>query len=234
MSLGHGVSVVRSGLVFHLDAANKKSYAGSGSNITNIANTQNTGTLVNGTTFSSGNSGGFSFDGVDDYINTTYDMTGKINVTFQAWLRVSSYPPNSSLFDAIFDQSTGSNGCLLRIQSNGILNAAAFNSSGAGLGAASPLVVPLNTWKMVTVSFENNKINYHLDLQNAFITPTTGVLDIIKADVSSKLRIGTTTDGNALYNNFHGIISTIMIYEKVLTTTEVIQNFEATRGRYGI
>ena len=67
MSYSNGPKIVTSGLVMYWDAANKKSYPGSGTTIYDLCGTYD-GTLVNGPTFSNTNGGVIVFDGVDDYI----------------------------------------------------------------------------------------------------------------------------------------------------------------------
>lgn len=233
MSVNYNTNLVRDGLVLQLDAANVKSYPGSGTVWKDLSGNEYNASLNNSVAYDTTNNGAFRFDGIDEYIATLYDMTNKINVTFQAWIKISSYPA-SGIRDVIFDQSTGSNGCLFAINTNGSLQAVAFNSAGQGLGAESSLILPLNEWKMVSVSFQNNRINYYMNLENTFINPTAGVIDIIKADTLNTLRVGATVDGFSIYNNFHGSISSVMIYEKVLSFEEVQQNFEALRGRFGI
>jgi hypothetical protein len=69
MGIGYNTSVVRDGLVLYLDAANRKSYPGSGTVVKDIVSNSINGTLLNGVSFSNSNKGIFSFDGVDDYIN---------------------------------------------------------------------------------------------------------------------------------------------------------------------
>ena len=67
MALSHSPSIVTNGLVLCLDAANSKSYPGSGTTWTDLSGRGNNGTLVNGVGYNSGNLGSLVFDGVDDY-----------------------------------------------------------------------------------------------------------------------------------------------------------------------
>ena len=66
MSVSNGPSIVTSGLVLSLDAADKNSYPGSGTTWADLSGNTNNGTLTNGPTFSSANQGSIVFDGVDD------------------------------------------------------------------------------------------------------------------------------------------------------------------------
>ena len=70
MSLNHGGKpIVTDGLVLCLDAANPKSYPGSGTTWTDLSGNGNNGTLVNGVGYNSDNGGSLSFDGVNDYVS---------------------------------------------------------------------------------------------------------------------------------------------------------------------
>lgn len=71
MALSHSPSIVTNGLVLCLDAANTKSYPGSGTTWTDLSGRGNNGTLVNGVGYNSGNLGSLVFDGVDDYVITS-------------------------------------------------------------------------------------------------------------------------------------------------------------------
>jgi hypothetical protein len=64
-----GPNIVTDGLVLYLDAANQKSYPGTGTTWNDLSGNGNNGTLVNGPTFNSDNNGSIVFDGVDDYVN---------------------------------------------------------------------------------------------------------------------------------------------------------------------
>jgi hypothetical protein len=66
MGFYRGPQIVRDGLVLYLDAANTKSYHGSGTTWSDLCGNGNDGTLINEPTFDSGNLGSIQFDGADD------------------------------------------------------------------------------------------------------------------------------------------------------------------------
>lgn len=69
MSIYGGPDIITDGLVFCLDAANSKSYPGTGTAWTDLSGNDNNGTLTNGPTFDSSNGGSIVFDGVNDQVN---------------------------------------------------------------------------------------------------------------------------------------------------------------------
>ena len=69
MAFNYSPNIITDGLVLYLDAANTKSYPGSGTTWRDLSKSQLNGTLTNGPTFNSSNGGSIVFDGVDDYVN---------------------------------------------------------------------------------------------------------------------------------------------------------------------
>ncbi len=67
MSVYGGPDIVTNGLVLHLDAANSKSYLGSGTTWNDLSGNGNNATLTNGPSFSNSNRGSIVFDGTNDY-----------------------------------------------------------------------------------------------------------------------------------------------------------------------
>lgn len=86
MSLGHGPAVVKTGLVLHLDAANLRSYTGTGTAWKDLSGSGRHASLTNGPTHSISNNGNFAFDGVNDYAVVTSPY-----YTFQKQITVSTW-----------------------------------------------------------------------------------------------------------------------------------------------
>ena len=78
MGIDYNNIIVSDGLVFYIDAANPRSYSGTGLTANGLVGGIG-GTLVNGVGFSSVNNGSFTFDGGDDYINSGNYFTGRIS-----------------------------------------------------------------------------------------------------------------------------------------------------------
>ena len=86
MGIAYNTSIVRDGLVLHLDAANRKSYPGTGTVWTDLSGKGNHGTLMNGVGYSEYNKGSLVFDKIDDYIigniNTFVNPTPYTSITW--------------------------------------------------------------------------------------------------------------------------------------------------------
>ena len=81
MAVGYNPKIVTDNLILALDAANIKSYPGSGTTWTDLSGKGNNGTLVNGPTFNSGNSGSIEFDGTNDSISLGPQINSDITET---------------------------------------------------------------------------------------------------------------------------------------------------------
>ena len=92
MSTRYNPSIVRDNLVLYLDAANTKSYPGSGTTWTDISRKGTDGTLTNGATFNSDNMGRIVFDGTNDYVDITSlpVISSTSAMTMEAWVNVDN------------------------------------------------------------------------------------------------------------------------------------------------
>jgi hypothetical protein len=101
MGLSHSPSIITQNLVLCLDAANSKSYPGSGTTWTDLSGNGNNGTLANGVGYNSGNGGALVFDGVDDYVSlTSADLRfgGSNSYTFDFFIKVPHSTTNQTIF----------------------------------------------------------------------------------------------------------------------------------------
>jgi len=81
-----GQKIITNGLVFHLDAAQLRSYPTTGTTWTDLSGGGNNGTLINGPTFNSGNGGSIVFDGVNDYgVITNPSILRNQSFTLSIW-----------------------------------------------------------------------------------------------------------------------------------------------------
>jgi len=217
MSTNYNPSVISDGLVLYVDAANIKSYPGSGLTWYDLSGNAKHGTLTNGPLYSSG---AIVFDGSNDYINIG-DIGSPQQFTFSAWINVTELDKDANNnYRRILTNSA--NTAIILIEEAGSIS---FRIPGhttqtnynAGL-------VSLNTWTLVTCVYNQD---YRTIYQNGVfkgqnqIGPTT-------------VSFGNVQIGSADAQAFKGYISNCSIYNRALSATEVAQNFNAIRGRYGL
>jgi hypothetical protein len=236
MGFNYSPKIVTDGLVMYLDAANSKSYPGSGTTWSDLSRGGNNGTLVNGPTFSSGNGGNLTFNGTNQYVSTPIQNLSR-PCTFSTWVNFN----NLTGFQTIFGQDTStaiSRGRFYFQKAGGtteglILNVVNFsivlsNNTIVVVNAINPVVI--NQWynysavlTTTTLSlYENGILQNTVSDSNTFLTPNTTI--VLNAGYFS----------NAIADYVNGKSSSFLIYNRSLTTTEVLQNYNATKTRFGL
>jgi hypothetical protein len=216
MSLQHSPRIITDGLVLCLDAANKQSYSGSGNVWTDLAGSNN-GDLTNGPTFSSENGGSIVFDGTDDFCDLIYNWPSIFTISL--WLFPISAPGGD--YSRVI--STGSNDWFeIAINSS---NQISYYFVNIGNWQSNVITLTSNIW--TNLVFINNSTNAFI-FQNSLLSHTgTGAL----ATAGTSLRIGDRYSGGECANIR---LSILQIYNRALSPTEVLQNYNATKGRYNL
>jgi hypothetical protein len=229
-----GAQVERSSTVsdYYSTTASTKSR---GTTWTDLSGGGNTGTLTNGPTYSSANGGSIVFDGVDDYIsipNSTSINPGTGSFSIVTW--VNSDPSNGGdgwdLWVAKRAPANGSNGYYLGV--NNPLGAKFMVGNDANARTDTGyLTYTYNTWAMFTAILDRTAntqtVIKNNNIETSSVTPSGG-----NYSNTGALSIGGDIGINAYYVN--GKVSYTQIYNRALTTAEVSQIYNATRGRYGI
>ena len=232
MAFSRGPSIVKDGLVLYLDAANPKSYPGSGTTWSDVSGNGNNGTLTNGPTFSSANGGSIVFDGVNDRVNLTSSSLIQnltTNFTFQAYVRFNTSGGQYGIF------TKGTNlvgGWTVYVRQGPQFSLIGYNDSNISSGLLAPTPsggITTNTWYLVTYTYNQvNVICYINGIQAASSLysqtfNSTGTTPYIGWDENI---------GNPDY--WPGNISSVSLYNRALTAEEVLQNYNATKSRFGL
>jgi hypothetical protein len=223
MGINYNPRIVTNGLVLCLDAANLKSYPGSGTTWTNLAGTIGNGTLTNVPTFNANNSGSIVFDGIDDFVQCSGSITVTA-ATFVCWIRRNG---SQGTYDGIlFSRGTSVTGMLFYTSDqlgytwNNAVNTYNWNSG---------LIVPDLTWCMVAVSVTSTAATAYLCQASGITTATNTVSHTSTVLDDIKLAFDDATT-----RYFTGNIAIAQLYNRALSADEVLQNFNALRGRYAI
>ena len=229
MGLGHGADIVRNGLVLHLDAANVKSYPGTGTVCTSIESLKSIGALTNGATFNNINKGSFTFDGSNDRIMLPRisPQGESLNWTISAWVKYSDIGYNSWMI--VVDQANYSlvQNYMMWLNSDSPSTGKLLATYDGGWQYGTIRMFP-NIWYNVTLTRATNTVKFYLngnfDVQRTYNNTI--------ANATGEIGIGGHPNNSAY--SFNGYISLVTIYNTVLSDLEIRQNFEAIRGRYGI
>ena len=225
MGLNHSPSIVTSGLVLALDAANPKSYPGSGTAWNDLSGLNNTGTLTGGPTYVASNNV-ILFDGTNDYVSgansASTDLT--TDMTIEVWFKIDGVI--TSDYVRIFGKGDLTNrtyGLWYHVAQGLWL----YQRYGGGSPQASVYsTVAFGQWyHMVGTSNGSSHVLYLNGVSIATSTAATPVLSSAEG-----YRIGAAT-----FHTFHnGPIASVRLYNRGLSAQEILQNYNALRGRYGL
>ena len=216
MAIEAGPRIVTSNLVYDLDVAVSRSYSGSGLTVYDAETSAIGGTLVNGVAYSSSNLGYFTFDGVNDYLNAGNDTSLQISSgTISAWARATS-------------PGGGYRGIVAKQYAYGM-----FYVDGVFVAydwqAASPRSTGVNiadgAWKHLVLTFSGGAGSLYLNGASVL----SAVYNI--SNNSYNLFIGAEANANqyAACN-----IAQVLVYNRALSATEILQNYNSTKKRYGL
>lgn len=249
MSTIGGPEIITDGLILHLDAANKKSYPGSGTTWNDLSGNGYDGTLTNGPTFDSGNGGSIVFDGSNDYVeipnNSGYATTSGsieywVNAVDQRGFILYGGTSTSQNFYILHGNSTSgfadeSIGLFARNTST--LGYSSYYRNGESWLINEDWVQIVHTLdgisnktyingSSVSVTYVNPSISY---TSTPSSTQTGFWLDTIS---TGALRIGGRYTASAL--PYKGKFSILRIYKDPLTDNDVLQNYNAVKSRFGL
>lgn len=225
--------IVTDGLVLNYDIAQLRSYPTIGTAVTDLSGSGYTGTLVNGVAFSSNNGGSLVFDGLNDRVSRTTTINVGSDFTVSAWIFptllgtirrcVVGNSSNYSLTNG-WTFSTGSNNSF-------------FLSIGADVAyrTAPANTLTTNTWTCITGVVSGGGSN--IVLYKNGIALTTYAASLLTSNtiiyVYPEFNIGFRDTVYTL-DPYTGRIAQVQLYNIALTETEVLQNFNANRSRYGL
>lgn len=220
MSYANGPKIVTDGLACYLDAANRKSYPGTGDTVYDLSGNGRNGTRA-GTYKPSWNS--------DGYFTFTNGTNGNNYTRID-----TSNPATTDLTVEVVYRTTTNGGTVLRQYDDDFHIRIGRVSAGNAYNdymLTPSTYISLNTWVYnaitwyngITLKFYRNAIN--VVSGNRSSQDTDGI-------VASTVRIGTRND--AYSEHFDGDIALYRFYTKALSPDEILQNYNALKGRYGL
>jgi hypothetical protein len=233
MGVRYNPKIVTDGLVLALDAANIKSYPGSGTTWTDMSGLGNNGTLTNGPTFSSNNAGSIEFDGTNDYVVLTRPVQD--DFTLSCWFRTTQSFTIYTSGAFHWWQGAGLVDCEVGNVVNDFglsLNAAkvSFGVGGSSdTSIQSPLTYNDNVWHYAVATRIRSSGALVLYVDGTLVASGTGGTNSLTT--ATQLRIGSLQTNT---NFFLGNIAQASIYNRALSAAEVLQNYNALKGRFGL
>jgi hypothetical protein len=213
--------IITDGLVFNLDAGFTPSYPRGGTTWYDVGGSNN-GALTNGPTFTSSNGGGVVFDGTNDYIKSSFSsvpVQGPGTISFFGY-----YSLVSGVLNAITLIKTigGTQGLQIGIRTSGIVWVYGGNTL---LNYTTPTLNQIAQW---TLTFNGPSLQMYIN----------GVLDSSTNSASNQsgssdtFYMGTYSDGGL--EAFPGTIYNCQVYNRLLSSSEILKNYNAQKGRFGL
>jgi hypothetical protein len=226
MGTKYNPNIVRDGLIMYLDAANSRCYSGSGITVNGLLGGIG-GTLVNGVGFTSSNNGSFIFDGTNDYITIPDNslLNNFTNMTLEVVVKYTT--TNDQIFAQKVNYSTG-NGYTLELFSSGIV--AFCYGSGSGYLSVSVSNYPVNNIYCMVLTLSGNTQTLYINGVSV-ASNASGSVPTLSGTV---MKIGDRTGTYATSAYLSGNVYLTKFYNRALSAQEVLQNFNATKMRYGL
>ena len=238
--------MITDGLVLYFDAANVKSYPGSGTNWVDLSPTAATASLLNGPVFGTRGNGSISFDSTNDYVATNHNETYQ-RLTLSAWVFPTA-SSNAVVGDMhvitknwFYATSTNSWPAVLSISQNGITGSFSVNNGTAYFitqsvnGASVSGILTSSRWNHIAATYNGLFAAFYV---NGILTATqsySGSVNYSGSTVPWNIGRCVGFNGGGTGGTYYsGSIAIASIYNRGLSAEEVLQNFEATRERFGV
>jgi hypothetical protein len=228
-------NIVTNGLILDLDAAKRDSYPGSGTTWNDISGFQNNGTLTNGPTYSTSGAGSIVFDGVDDYVSTPYTTAiGIGEFSYSIWIKFTISQIGALIVKRLDAPTYQQFSLYIAGDSSG-------NTPGTKIAFNDVQSTGLLRMGITSTSFNDGKWHHLVATRTStstllyingtlLLTTTSAAINLSS---SSKIFIARSGNDQTVGGiPFNGSIATTQIYNRALTAQEILQNYNATKGRY--
>lgn len=224
--------IVTAGLVLHYDIGNADSYSGSGATVTDLVGNSNA-TLYNGPTYSSGY---LSFDGSNDALITNTSLASKVTTDITS-ISMWAYPMDNGVLlsevgTSALPNAAGWHNATMEMVTGtmkfGMWDSAAISS------ITSTVATPLNNWYHFMIVYDGTTLRAYVNGTpagtNTFarVNPIEGGAGIYYTIAATD----TTNMGDGTYASMR--LGKFLVYSTALTADQALQNFNATRGAYGV
>lgn len=234
MKVRFGYNQMVEDYLLYLDASNSNSYSGSGSTWYDLSGNNYDTNLINGPTYDSANGGSIVFDGVNDYgdLGTISELTGIYDVSVCVWVKPISNVGENAIVNRYYNTSLNNGWALF-----GAGIAEPFNFAFGGRENSSAYLTSSTTnkfyygdWHYVVGIKSGNQWSIYVDgvLEN---TTTAGSGTVAFLNNVTYLS-GYPQFSPTRRNNLN--LAQVQIYDRALAASEVLNNFNAEKAKYGL
>ena len=233
MSCSIGPDIIEKGLVLSLDAANRKSYPGTGTAWFDRSGSNNHGTLTNGPIFSSSNGGNLIFNGTDRYVSSNSPLLNNSDFTVSFWIKYQDTLISSRGLVSSWDTTWQGFGISASDYGGSFIRSWTSNGAGGGMNWDSLSSIK-DKWAylVLTYTFSNKT-------QRGYINGVFKNSESYGSNIThSTIQIGrggqTGSTQLSLYPYCNCLFSLLKFHNRALTQQEILQNFNATKSRFGL
>ena len=223
MAFANGGRIVTDGLILSLDASDRNSYVSGSTTWTDLSGNNNNGTLINGPTFDSGSGGSIVFDGTDDYIDIGKTATQlgvyDADYTFDAWVYPTNFTGDRTMFGTNTQAVQQGLHLVFRGAAGTIYQGHYTADAQAGTGT-------LNAWNNICYTYRRSSRLASI-YKNGVLQGAGGIDSFIG---TTNILIGRSLGGGYFVGNG----SIYKIYNRALSLSEVLQNYNASKSRFNL
>jgi hypothetical protein len=237
MGVSYNPRIVTDGLVFCVDAANKRSYPGAGTTWTDLTANKNNGTLTNGPTFDSANGGSIVFDGNDDYVDfnpVTFPSTYPYSMC--CWFRSNDTSDTRRTFFAFGNTGDDNYFILIGLTRYTIDGPYVRFGVRSGNGAVTSngqgtINVQDGKWhEAILVATAKNDFKFYTD----GILDVTDTTDLLDNTFTMNTQAIGRLERSSPEQYYIGNVAIARFYNRALSAEEIRQNYKATKGRFEV
>jgi len=229
-------SIVINGLALWFDAGLLHSYPQTGVDWIDMSGNRNNGTLLNGPTFNSSNEGNIVLDGVNDYVNVPSEsqIANSTEITAELFIKVNASTSRGWQY-LLFRRNTWTSvfeGFVISlIEADRKIQFNTTPQSGSPqANAKSTTAINYGTIYHIVGTFKSNdKIQAYI---NGVLEATTNITHNLDIPATQTVKIGRSAE--SLDSPANAQIYIARIYNRVLSTAEIQQNFNAQKARFGL
>ena len=243
---GGGSGIITTNLVLHLDAGNNSSYSGSGTSWNDISGNGNNFTLLNGPTYTSDNGGAIVFDGTNDSavsaLNQSFFQFGTGDYSYGVWVKFDTLGDFKGIITSGRGTEQGTNDYVGSWQldtESGAVKHKFGSTTGSNIVLTSSLNPSIGTWYYIFIVNDRSENELKLYVNGSLNTTSSH-------SQYGSVSVGNFSNTTSIYNIFNvgrnrnqdsffdGAVGQVHVYKgKALTASEVLQNYDASKSRYG-
>jgi hypothetical protein len=223
-------AIVTNGIIVNLDAGNVASYPGTGTTWTDLSGNGNNGTLINGVGYNALNGGSLVFNGINQGVSLLGASTLSVNqMTVSSWNYSADYAQSGFMFEKTTNGQVNTQYSLFYNNNNLLYYRTVGLTPGDLTVNRITAGVLNNQWNNVVATYDGSSKKIYV---NGVLKATINVTGTLVSNTTGASYIGIF--GSFAGYPFNGKIAHTSVYNRALSDSEIQQNFNATKAKYGL